>query len=315
MKALAIASLIGATLASSAVAQNLTELDKQLNIMSGVIDTALKQDTRKDGVRYRSIEATYLAKQGVIFTINTGGRGMMFDFDFGDLMSVLPSAPEAPEAPETHTVTVVTDGMHVETHGDYEFIYEQDWGEAADRVVRQVERIVRKTDEKLREFRSDRREIEWEIRELERRNRDLEFELRSADAERKRQIESEMKEIKSTMDSLQTREKELQDYAKELAEEKKAELEKQREMQQQAYKTFLANFESSVGDTLCSFGAGLRELPDDEHISFILKNFGKGDDGKAQDRVYIFSKKSVKSCVTERIKPSELLSKAEVYAF
>ncbi|TPV52339.1 hypothetical protein FJ444_21110 [Aestuariibacter sp. GS-14] len=312
MKALAIASLFGATLASSAVAQNLTELDKQLNIMSGVIDTALKQDTRKDGVRYRSIEATYLAKQGVIFTINTGGRSMMFDFDFSDLMSVLPTAPEAPES---HTVTVVTDGMHIETDGDYEFVFEQDWEDTADRVVRQVERIVRKTDEKLREFRSDRREIEWELRELERRNRDLEFELRGADAERKRQIESEMKEIKSTIDGLQTREKELQDYAKELAEEKKAELEKQREMQQQAYKTFLANFEGSVGDTLCSFGAGLRELPDDEHISFILKNFGKGDDGKAQDRVYIFSKKSVKSCVTERIKPSELLSKAEVYAF
>ncbi len=312
MKALAIASLFGATLATSAVAQNLTELDKQLNIMSGVIDTALKQDTTKEGVRYRSIEATYLAKQGVIFTIHTGGRSMMFDFDFGDLMSVIPTPPSAPEAP---TVTVVADGMHVESHGDYEFIVEQDWGETAERVVRQVEKIVRKTDEKLREFRSDRREIEWEIRELERRNRDLEFELRAADNERQREIEGEMKELKAELDRLQSRQQELQDYAQELAEEKKAELAKQREMQEKAYKTFLANFEGSVGDTLCSFGAGLRELPDDEHISFILKNFGKGEDGKAQDRLYIFNKKSVKSCVAEKITPSDLLAKAEVYVF
>lgn len=313
MKALAIASLFGATLATSAVAQNLTELDKQLNIMSGVIDTALKQDTSKEGVRYRSIEATYLAKQGVIFTINTGSRGMIFDFDFGDLMSVIPTAPTAPDVP--HVTVVSEDGVHVESHGDYEFVYEQDWSETADRVVRQVEKIVRKTDEKLREFRSDRREIEWEIRELDRRNRDLEFELRAADKEREREIEREMKELKAEMGRLQAREKELQNYAQELAEEKKAELAKQREMKEKAYKTFLANFEGSVGDTLCSFGAGLRELPDDEHISFILKNFGKSKEGKSQDRVYIFNKKSVKSCVTEKISPSDLLAKAEVYVF
>ncbi len=313
MKALAIASLFGATLATSAVAQNLTELDKQLNIMSGVIDTALKQDTTKEGVRYRSIEATYLAKQGVIFTINTGSRSMVFDFDFGDLMSVIPTAPTAPDVP--HVTVVSEDGVHVESHGDYEFVYEQDWSETADRVVRQVEKIVRKTDEKLREFRSDRREIEWEIRELDRRNRDLEFELRAADKEREREIEREMKELKAEMGRLQAREKELQNYAQELAEEKKAELAKQREMKEKAYKTFLANFEGSVGDTLCSFGAGLRELPDDEHISFILKNFGKNTEGKSQDRVYIFNKKSVKSCVAEKISPSDLLAKAEVYVF
>lgn len=86
-------------------------------------------------------------------------------------------------------------------------------------------------------------------------------------------------------------------------------------MQEKVYKIFLVNFEGSVGDILCSFGVGLCEFLDDEYISFILKNFGKGEDGKVQDCLYIFNKKLVKSCVVEKIIFSDLLVKVEVYVF
>ena len=318
MKVTTLATLLGtligsATLSSTAQAQDLPELDRQLTIMSGVIETALKQDTRKDKVRFRSIESTYLAKQGVVFTIRTGGMGRIFDFNFGDFLSNIPGAPPAPPAP---AVTVTADGVHVETDGDYEVIFESaDWEDTAHQVIRKVEHIMRETDERMREFRSDHREVEWEIRELERRNRDLEFELRTADRERQKEVQKEMKEMQKELESLKQKEMAIAKEFKELAAEKKAELAKQKKAQEESYKTFLANFEASIGDTLCSFGAGLRELPDSEHITFVLDDFARSEEGKSADRVYIFNKKDIKRCVTEDISASDMLAKAEVYTF
>ena len=314
MKVTTLATLLGtligsATLSSVATAQDLPELDRQLTIMSGVIETALKQDTRKDKVRFRGIESTYLAKQGVVFTIRTGGMSRVFDFDFGEFLSVIPGAPPAPPAP---SVTVVADGVHVETDGDYDVVFESaDWEDTAHQVIRKVEHIMRETDDRLREYRSDHREVEWEIRELERRNRDLEFELRTADKERQKEVQEMQKEL----EALKQKEMAIAKESKELAAEKKAELAKQKQAQEESYKSFLANFEASIGDTLCSFGAGLRELPDSEHITFVLDDFARSEEGKSADRVYIFNKKDIKRCVTEDISASDMLAKAEVYTF
>ncbi|NVK57717.1 MAG: hypothetical protein HWE26_19105 [Alteromonadaceae bacterium] len=314
-KAALLGSLISSTLVSTATqAQNLNELDRQLTIMSGVIDTALKQDTRKNAVRYRSIDATYLAKQGVVFTINT--RSQNHIFGLGNFLGNVPHPPEPPSVRViSDGVTVVDGDMDFDGDIDLEFITETDWSETANRVIRKVERIIHETDDRLREFRSQHRELEWEMRELERRNRDLEFELRTADEERQRAVKEEMKTLEKELTRLKSKETEIAENAKELAAEQKAELEKQKKAQEEAYKTFLANFESSIGDTLCSFGAGLRELPDNENITFVLDNFAKNEEGKTEDRVYIFSKKEVKRCVTEDISPSDILAKAKVYTF
>ena len=59
----------------------------------------------------------------------------------------------------------------------------------------------------------------------------------------------------------------------------------------------------------------MRELPDSEHITFVLDDFARSEEGKSADRVYIFSKKDIKRCVTEDISASDMLAKAEVYTF
>lgn len=321
MKVTTIATLLGtiigsATLSSVANAQDLPELDRQLTIMSSVIQTALKQDTRKEKVRLNGIESTYLAKQGVVFTIRTGGAGRIFDFDFGEFLGNIPGVTQAPQAPHPPSVTVVTDDMHADSEHEYEVVFDSvDWEGTANQVIRRVEHIIREADDRLREFRSDHREVEWEMRELERRNHDLEFELRTADKERQKEVEKEMKELNKELERLQAKEQLLAKESKALAAEKQAELEKQKQAQEASYKSFLSNFEASIGDTLCSFGAGLRELPDNEHITFVLDGFARNEEGKPADRVYIFSKKDVKRCVTDDISVDDMLASAKVYTF
>ncbi|GGF67896.1 hypothetical protein [Alteromonas lipolytica] len=312
MKLTTLATLLGtligsATLSPVASAQDLPELNRQLTIMSGVIETALEQDTRKDAVSFRSIDATYLAGQGVVFTIRTSSGKQFFNFDLSEILSNIPHMPSAPPAPDA-------EGEQMETR--YEFVYESpDWEDTANEVIRRVEHIVRETDDRLREFRSDRRELQWEIRELERRNRDLEFELSTADKERKKEVEKELKAMQKEKAALEQKQQALALETKELAEEKRAELAKQKQAQEESYKRFLANFEASIADTLCSFGAGLRELPNEEHITFVLDDFARTEAGNKSDRVYIFTKKEIKRCVIEELSPGDMLANARVYSF
>ena len=104
-------------------------------------------------------------------------------------------------------------------------------------------------------------------------------------------------------------------FSAELEQEQKARIEKQKEARDKAYKQFLSRFETSIGETLCRFGAGLRELDDDEHVSFVISNFVQSDKGKARDKVYVFSKQKIKACVQEKIDATALLSSADSYAF
>lgn len=306
MKTLATATVIGSLVSFAALSQDLNELDRQLTIMSGVIDTALKQDTRDAGIRYRGIDTTYLASQGAVFRIKAGHRNNFFDMRFG---SFIPDAPDAPR------VEVITETISELDESALEFVTLTDWEQKADEMVKNVQVFLHEAEDKLRDYRSERRETEWEIRELERRNRDLEFEMKSADKARQEEVKAELKEIQKEREALQKKEQALQAEAQKLAEAKKAELEKRAAKKAEARKAFLASFEASISDTLCSFGAGLRELPDAEHVTFVLSDFDKDDNGKSVDRVYIFNKKAIKRCVTDGLKPEQLLADAKVYSF
>lgn len=303
MKKYLAASLLSvATLTQAQAApSNLDTLDKELEIMSGVIDTALKQNNDRKGMRYRSVDTTYLSRQGVVFTVYTRNRGG-FNISLGDIFSNVPEAPMPP-------VAVISGD------GDFEFSVGQDWEVFADEVTEQVNEAFRESNQQLRELRHQERELAWERREMERRKRDLEFELRQADNDREKEIRQELEEVKKDMSAFTAKEKDLEKFANELEKEQREKLNERKEAQMQAYKAFLAGFESSVGDTLCRFGAGLRGLPDKENITFVLKDFSASESQKRKDRIYVFAKANVISCVQEKTDVSKLLSSADVYEF
>lgn len=306
MKNLIAATIVGALMTSvpvSAATEELKTLNKELEIMSGVIDTALKQSSPRKGLRYRSLDSTYLAGQGVVFSVSV--RNSQSGFSLRNIFSHVPEAPMPP-------VTII-DG-----DSQFEVEFEEEWEVVAaemEEAGQRLAEIFHESNDQIRELRDRERELEWERRELERRTRDLEFELRQSGKERSEDIKEELKEVSNELAQLDSQEKELESYATKMEQEQQARVEAQREAQEKAYKQFLANFEGSIGDTLCRFGSGLRGLPDNEHISFVLEQFSRDDKGDMQDRIYVFSKEKVKSCVQERIDASLLLSSARVYTF
>lgn len=292
---------LGTSLFSHAATQY-AELSKELEIMNSVLATTLKQSSQSEAIRFRGLDTSYLAGQGVVFEITTsrGAWGLGLD-----LRQFIPAAPEAPIPP----IIIGDDGHSVSIE------FEESWERVVEESVRGLEEAFRDASEQLRDVRSDSRELSWEMRELERRKRDLDFELRKADEERQREAREELQEIEQALAKLASKQSELEQYASTIESERKAKIAEQQRAREAADKAFLASFEEQVGDALCRFGAGLRALPEDEHISFVLKNFSADSQRQSQDRVYVFAQKSVKSCVQERINASKLLENATVYAF
>ncbi len=300
--ALMLSASLGLASSAMAATKNYSELNKELQIMTGVLDTALKQSREDKGIRYRSLDATYLAGQGVVYTVSTRSRGAGL---LSGLQEIFVSIPDAPEPP--NVIISGDDGI--------EFDIEHDWEEFAEETVHHFEEAFREQREEMRELRSQERELAWEQRELEREQRNLEFELRQADGEREKEMRQELQEVEQKLGRFEQRKQELVKHAQELEREQQEKLNKRKEAQKQAYKQFLANFESNIGDALCRFGGGLRGLPENENVSFVLKDFMRKDTSQSEDRVYVFSQADIKRCVKEKTNASELLSSASVYEF
>ncbi len=298
--ALFIASL-GLTQAQAKT--DLPELSKELEIMTGIMQTALRQNNSRSGIRFRSIDATYLAKQGVVFEISTSNSGV-WQFDLGNVLSGI-SVPTPPEPP----VAISGDG------GNWVVEVDDEWVELAEQLAHGAQDAMRDARDKLRDLREREREYSWEQREYERRKRDLEFEKRNADEDSRKRIEERKKELESELQKLKSKQAEVSQYAAQIEEEQKKQNAERNAAKQKEYKRFLAGFESSVGDLLCKYGAGIKALPSDENVSFVLNKFGSVDSRAKQDKIYVFKHKDIQDCVRDKIDTNKLLAQSDTYMF
>ena len=298
-----VLAMAGAALISqTAGAADYSRLSKEIEIVKGILDTSLKQQTGREGVRYRSLDGTYLASQGVVFTVSTGNTSSGWIAQISSIVDRIPPIPEVPPAP-------------VIVHsGDADFELSREWEVFADETAARVEEVFQQAEEQMYDLRSDERELAWEKRDIERRKRDLEFELSRTDDERGKEIKKELAEMEKEAEKLSQKAEKLQSRLSAVEQERAQKITERKEAQEKANRAFLTNFETGVGEALCSFGGGMRALPEDEHITFVLKGFVReGSQGK--DRVYVFSKRAVSDCVKEKINAEKLLDQAKVYNF
>lgn len=192
---------------------------------------------------------------------------------------------------------------------------DDDFVDMATEMAEGVQDAMREARDRLRELREREREFSWEKREYERRKRDLEFEKRNADQDRKKQIEQQSEELEAELAKLKSKQAEVSEYAKQLEQEQKAKNAERQAAKREEYKRFLAGFEESVGDMLCKYGAGIKALPKDENVSFVLNKFGSEGSRKKQDKIYVFQHKDIEDCVRDKITPDTLLSQSNTYMF
>lgn len=286
---------------------DLTGLSKDVQIMTGILQTALKQQMDRQGTQIRDIDASYFAGQGVVFEMGTNHGRWNFSFDFGDLLAGLP-VPVPPAPPVGSEIEV-----DVFSFDDHESIRE-----FTEEAMEHAHHALREAKERLRDLKEDERELGWEAREIARRKKDIDFEMRRADKDRKKDLQERLRELEKEEQELKKKQAEVNKYAENLEKETKEKQAKQQAAKEKQQKRFLASFEGTIADSLCRYGAGLKSLPNNEKINFVLKGIGAVKDNRRnvkQDRVYVFNNKDVKDCVTGKLDGNKLLTRANVYMF
>ena len=311
MKRLLVALMLCSSAGNMAIAQSSQKYDAladELEIMSGVLKTSLKQNVTSDSWRVNAIESNYLAGQGAVFTMSVRGHSGNWAREIETMVeSVVAAVPPAPTAPSV--------SVSLENIDDIVFEATREWEAYADAASMRVSEAFSDSNDKVRELRNMQREVAWQAREVEREIRDISFELRHADEERKKELLAEKEASEQKLVKVEAKAKTMKDELKVIEKEQAQKRAERKEKQQQAYRSFLAGFEVAMSETLCRFGAGLRGLPESEHISMVLKDFDVDDNNVRKDRIYVFSRKEVVKCVQEKIDENALLANATIYSF
>lgn len=295
----AIIAVIGCTSGNlqAQTPENLAAIQREVGIMENILSSALKQDTDK---KVRAISANYFVDQGVVFELDVRGTNRW--------QTILSSVPNAPLPPMPD---IDFSEVNIEFISDHAEAISEHAVESSRKAYQQAMEVMREGAERVREAAEQERDISRELRDLEREKRDLEFASRhdnSAEAkelaERKKSLEKEITALEKQQVKLTKQQQKLrQDIT-----EKQAERAKQQAAEQQK---LLAQVNNSISLTLCDYGSGLRSLPNDEHVSFVLK--GVAD--KNQSMIKVFNKTDIKKCVVGDIKASDLALKAISYQF
>jgi hypothetical protein len=282
------------------------DIAKELTLMKSVLDTALKQPANKGGIRYRALSVNYLAEQGVVFEVSSTQSRSISLFSHHD--QNMPVGPHTPVPPVTPSIPDIINfrGME-EGVQQIEVIVEN--------AMENVEMAFFEHRDELHQLREEERDIAWELRDAQRELRDLNFTLRNADALSKQELTREIQEIKEKIAKYSAKQVAAEAQSQALLSERQTKLMQQHAQKEQAKKQFLAQFEMQVGDALCRFGSGLRAVPSNAYVNFVIKDMALDTDGHSANQIYVFKMQDIKACVQEKMDVNGLLTAATVYQF
>lgn len=280
------------------------DLTNELEIMSNIMRTSLKQSSKDSSYKIHALDVTYLKKQGVVFEVKTSSGEQHFIFEFSDGQDFIMAPPVPPMPPGS--------GEDFE----YEIEYSnKEWEDGVESMVEHAHHSMEEARQKLRELRKQEHDYAWQLRDTQRKLRDIEFELRGADKARSDELRSEQKQLEKDVAKLKVQQAEAEKSTQKLQQQREQKEAEKREKQQQQNAAFLAQFESNISTTLCKYGNGLAALSDDEYVSFILPDFINKALATAQDRIYVFRNQDIQSCVKNKMSAKQLLAKADSYNF
>jgi len=291
------------------------DMQKQLNIMSDIIKSSVGVQKGRKGSKISNIQTTYLKGQGVVFTISSGSHSnrwgnFNFNFTMPDL-PVMPPLPVKPVAPGANT-----GGHDYDDEGDS--IFSEDFNErmsnAFESANRGYERAVdsmERSRDVYRELKNDQRDLRNEVRDLQREKRDLEYQMRRADDKSKAELGKQMAKLSSRQAEFEKTRAELSKKSEQLRNEQNS----QRTKQDNERSAFYKELNQSLAETLCLYGNGLKALPKNENVSMIIKSGGSKENRRYKDQIFVFSKKDISACSSDKITSSKLLAQGNGYQF
>jgi len=278
---------------------NYKAMHKQLNIMSNIIKSSVNESQEK-GVKVSNISSIYLKGQGVVFTINSGSHSRSwgnYNLDFS-----MPEIPDFPNFPQV--VFSDEERRHIDESVSQAM-------ESASQGYERAMEVFQEQREKSRELEEEKRDLAYELRDVEREKRDITYQIKRADEQTKKDLTTELKTLEKKQSIFEKSKKAITEKVAEL----KQKQQKRAKEQEKERKRYYQSLTTTLSDTLCLYGNGLKALPKNENVSLILKSAGDKDGRSYRDRIFVFAKKDITACSMDKINASQLLSKGSDYQF
>lgn len=326
--------------ATSASAQDvqLEDLQRNIDIFSGVLEDALDFEEAKGlfGLSLGGIESTYLIGQGVVMEVRTPlansrnrlslaslnsamqslqSRGNPFESAAFSRGAAADSAPVmALRSQAAEVSSFYSEMMEKVASVDYSLIVNNAI-QQANESARSLRSLGSVDEDAYAELRSDLEAINADMRAKMQDLRAVEARIRESAAEAIADSNIE-EQMRGELDALLEQIEPLRERA--LA--KAAELRQRREEAElafsQTWQQDVLAFEDRLYQAMCDYGSMLRDLPEDERVSIILT--GLGEEAEAQnrmDKIHVFSKSDLEACESGAISVSALRERSQQYSF
>lgn len=279
------------------------KLGQNLKIMQDILQSSLGGEDHSSIGR---IQHSYLMGQGVAFRVDSNS-GWLRHF-------VMPPVPPVPTMTHTAAGTTVVVSTNVDnpvsTSNSFSFSFDEEAMEEMAEAAEALAEQQQDQSEKLRDLREERRDIERDLRDYEREKRDIEFsskvgKLDDEQQKKLKELSQKSEQLKNQLAQLQkTLTVQEQEYNKKRAEQQKLAAQRQAEL--------VAKVGQVFSNTLCDYGASLRDLKEQEFVSFQLSLSGRNN---AKDHYWVVKKADINQCVTGKIDAQSLLKKASYYQY
>jgi hypothetical protein len=270
-----------------ATANNVKDIKKDLEVMEGVFVTSISKRIKDARFSDKHIDAVYLRGQGVVYTITNPYESWRmhipeidFDFDF----SGLPAAPAPPAPPEI-------------IEQDIEMEVAREWEHSAD--------LHQKHMESMQNVHAAQREMD-----------DIKFEISQAVKDQQQALKKQLKAAESHWQQMKERLSDVEVNLEKFKQKQQAMQIERAKKKSELIQSFVEDFEAESSYVLCRFGGGLRSLPADESLAFVLKAMGdEQESGERSDLIYSFTKEDVLKCASGKLKENALVKSAQAYSY
>jgi len=316
---------------------NLADLQGNIEIFTGVLEDALElnQNAGLFGMSLGGLSATYLYRQGVMIEVRSPLANQRSRLRLASLNSAMQSMQTGTNPFErmvrraSPPLVLPSERTNENADSFYELMMERitkiDYSLAVSNFIQQASdsarslRALGNIDEPAyEELRAELDIMRERLQENIGRLSQFEEELRR-ESENLGTSESVIteSEVSLRLDDLVARLEPLREQAMSKAEQLKRQTELAEQRYVERWHEDVSEFEESLYIAMCNYGATLRELPNDESISLILKGLGEDDanSNRQPDQVHVLSKIDVQECQNGAIDVAELRERSTQYSY
>ncbi|MCB1665428.1 MAG: hypothetical protein KDI28_06580 [Pseudomonadales bacterium] len=315
---------------------SLDEMQRNIEIFSGVLREGLGLNTRAGifSPLNGSVRGTYFMKQGVVLEVisplgnsrssinwqSLEGSLQQLSGQISDFVSARTNGADLAAMRESMALSLRADtarGAYADLleqlrNTDFSAVVEESLKEVSD-SARSLHQWGRIDDARLREISAEVSAMRDSLNERVQALMALRAEAGSADQTavddaRVQQLQARLEQWRSSVAS-------LQEKASGQAREWVAQAEQAKQEREQEWQVSLAGLETTLFELSCSYSAALRSLPDDEHLTLVLKGLGAQDGTRYEDRIHVLDKRDILRCQQGEITPAELQARASTYSY